>query len=131
VARFAALLRCAHCHEARQPEQVHGVVDGSRRATDASGLYSLLATLDDQAVVDTYRPVDPNSRNPNITRRCRETPCGVGAVQVATLHVAHGLATRDPHTLALCAARRALGPWLGEDVRRAYQHELAECGVDM
>jgi hypothetical protein len=120
VERYGRLLLCAGCHEARQPERTGGADVWPRRATDASGLYSLLATLGDTAMVETYRPRDPNRASPFVTY----------APPRATLDVAGALRRGDAHAGALCAARRRLAPFLSPEVRRAYRAELRECAVD-
>jgi hypothetical protein len=126
--RFMRLLRCAGCHHYQQPERL-GTPDGwPRRITDASGLYSLLSTLSDTSLLETYRPRDPNLTNPFVTLTCADgTSCSTSNVRRATLQIRTALAQGNVHARAVCAARRALLPWLGADVRSAYANELTEC----
>jgi hypothetical protein len=137
VDRYVGMLRCSSCHAHDAPVRWGGASAGPRRPTDHSGFYSLIATLSDESVLETYRPLDPNCGRVGVTRRgapghpttvesgdeCRAD----GQVTGAVLDVARGLAARDPATLALCASRRALTPYLSADVQRAYAKELSEC----
>lgn len=131
IARYERLMQCAGCHQQERPERRFGPSEGPRRATDASGLYTLLATLENDARVETYRPVDANDGRP-ITRTCEDgsqpSPrCDDGSAPRARLDVRAGVEARDPSTVALCASRRSLAPFLSREVRIAYATELAEC----
>lgn len=131
IARYERLMQCAGCHQQERPERRFGPSEGPRRATDASGLYTLLATLENDARVETYRPVDANDGRP-VTRTCEDgsvpSPrCDDGSAPRARLDVHAGIESRDPSTLALCASRRSLAPFLSQEVRLAYAPELAEC----
>ncbi|MDQ3032864.1 MAG: hypothetical protein M3Y87_10635 [Myxococcota bacterium] len=140
IDRYTRLLSCEGCHQPRRPERAHGPDAGPRRATDASGLYTLLATLADDAIVETYRPIDANEHRAQLTRSCADgsaprvgarSPwprCDDRSVPRAHLDVRAAIADGDPAAAALCASRRALAPFLSEEVRQAYASELAACG---
>jgi hypothetical protein len=138
VARYRRMLACGSCHEPLAVERTNGPDEGPRRPTDASGLYSLLATLTDDAVLETYRP-----RNRNAGRAFAEVVCPPGSapeesggfprcgrgVARIRVDVRAGHKAGDPHARDLCASRRALAPHLSEAVQLAYADELAACGV--
>ncbi len=127
IERYQRLLACAGCHAPNQAERLGGIAQWPRRRTDARGVYSLEATLEDSTIVETYRPHDPNLSSPFVARTCiEEGPDGCLAER-ATLDVSRGRTERDPHVLRVCAARRALSAYLDEDVRAAFRAELAEC----
>jgi len=127
VARYERLLACAGCHEHNQPERIGGIAQWPRRPTDARGVYSLRATLEDATIVETYRPRDENAPSDVVSRACiAEGPEGCLAERV-TLHIRVGLAQNDPHVLRVCASRRALYPYLDDNVRAAFRDELSEC----
>jgi hypothetical protein len=124
IRRFEGLLRCAGCHHAQQPLRAGAPDEWPRRETDASGIYSVLATLRDADVVETYRPRDLNAGAPFVTVvRDRS------GVSVATLHTAEARRAGDPHARAVCASRAALRPFLADEVRQAFAAELAECAA--
>lgn len=136
--RYERLLACAACHGARAPERELGEDEWPRRATDASGLYSLLATLEDEQIVETYRPRDANEGDRFVTRTCTDgsSPrvrasgwprCDDGRAPFARLDVAAARRAGDAHAEAVCASRRALAAYLADDVRAAYARELEEC----
>ena len=127
IERYQRLLACAGCHEPNQAERLGEIVQWPRRPTDARGVYSLEATLEDSTIVETYRTHDPNQSSPFVMRTCiAEGPDGCLAER-ATLDVNRGRAEGDPHVLRVCAARQALHPYLDEDVRAAFRTELTEC----
>jgi hypothetical protein len=139
-ARYERLLQCPACHGYRSPERATGTDGWPRRATDASGLYTLLAALANESMTETYRPRDANARRAHVSYRCGDASaparkagwlrCRDGSVARAQLDVARSLTTRDPSTRALCKSRRALAAFLSDPVRRAYATELRDCGID-
>ncbi|MEY4514581.1 MAG: hypothetical protein RLZZ450_6703 [Pseudomonadota bacterium] len=141
VERYQRLLDCRGCHQINAVEHDRGGYVGPRRPTDASGLYSLLATLTDESVVETYRPHDRNRTRAGIRYQCRDgsvartnrgfqhLACADGAVPRARLDVAVALKAGDPRALKLCESRRALAAFLHEEVRRQFAVELAACGA--
>jgi hypothetical protein len=128
IARFSSLLACEGCHTPRTPPRLDGLDTWPRRPTDGSGLYSLLATLSDRSVLETYRPRNDHAADPFV-----ETSCAAGSESCATrearLAVAHALEAGDGHARAVCDSRRALAARSDATLLRAYRDELAECGV--
>ncbi len=139
-ARYLRLLQCASCHGYQSPERATGSDDWPRRATDASGLYTVLATLANESMTETYRPRNPNEQRRHVSYLCGDEShpvrrqgwprCSDGSVPRARLDVARALAARDRHTRALCESRRALAAHLSVSVRHMYAAELRDCGID-
>jgi hypothetical protein len=126
IDRFVSLLACEGCHQAGTRERVDGVDQWPRRPTDASGLYSVLATLSSRSILETYRPHDENEDDPFVRTEC-VTGSHACRTRVAVIDLSAGLAAGDSHAVAVCASRRALSPFLSDEVRLAYRAELDVC----
>ena len=128
IDRFSSLLACEGCHAPRTATRVGGIDSWPRRPTDASGLYSIVATLSNRAVLETYRPRDDNEGDERVRVECLAESADCGT-RVGELDLLAGMAARDAHALAVCASRRALTRFLSSEVREAYRAELEVCGA--
>lgn len=146
IAHYGSLGDCAGCHLSALPPAAFERDRPLHRPTDARGLYSILATLEDDAPVERYRPVDPNLESPFVGYSCpspssggpRRVPaersagavrCVDGAVPWAHLEVARALGAGDGHAQALCRARRQLGRFLDDAGESAFHEALVECAL--
>ncbi len=134
---FMQRLHCASCHGYQTAERRTRPDGAPRRPTDASGLYSLLATLNNTSAIETYKPHDPNRAQPYTSYACvaqsgastatTGQQCPHGQLLYATYDLAQALAAHADHAQRLCRSRRQLLPHLSAQVRAAYQSELEEC----
>jgi hypothetical protein len=140
--RLRRLNDCAACHRPDVPAATRVTRDLPRRPTDATGLYSLLAVMRNEAPVEVHRPRDMNADDPFISVVCpgnqpatldresngaRRFTCPGGAVPTARLDVTAAIAAGDPHALAVCRSRRMLYERMTEGARRAFSGAMAGC----
>lgn len=128
VARFSALLACEGCHQPSAASRLDERREWPRRPTDASGLYSILATLSNRSVLETYRPRDDNEGSPFVATSCLPASPGCAARE-ATFDLAAALSASDTHAQAVCASRRAIARRASASLREAYREELSVCGA--
>jgi hypothetical protein len=134
---------CATCHQHDREPITKAIDMGPRRVTDGSGLFALLANLNDSAPVEVNRQRDVNVDDKFIKMSCgtaqvqlQERPggarrylCTDGSVPIATLDTAAARAANDPHGLAVCASRSYLREHMTDDARALFQTGFAECGL--
>jgi hypothetical protein len=133
---------CASCHAHARPPNAsldeHGIVN---RATDTGGFFQVQTVLEDEAPLETYKPLDPNLDSPFVRVSCGDGPpivergpgflrarCPNGRVPVGHFDVADAALAGDAHALETCEARRALGRLLDGRAARTFERAIAECG---
>lgn len=134
---------CLRCHEHDRPAAVNASERRPRRRTDGSGLYQLLAVLEDAAPPELNRPHDMNVGAPFIAVRCgpddaelrtrpdgaRHYVCPNGSVPIARLDMVAAMAAGDPHAAAVCASRRFLFDHMDELARANFRVSFGECNI--
>jgi hypothetical protein len=135
--------QCVRCHEHDTPAVKNAAERRPRRRTDGSGLFELLAVLEDEAPPELNRPRDMNVGAPFVTVHCgaadpelrtrpdgaRHYACADGTAPVARLDVAAALAAGDAHAVAVCASRRFLFDHMDAAARAAFAQRFAACGI--
>jgi hypothetical protein len=134
---------CASCHAharaANARPNEHGALN---RATDANGFFAIESVLEDEAPLESYRPVDPNVGDPYVEVRCGDAAaevvsgpgesrprCRDARVPHARYDLARALAAGDPHATEVCDSRRALFAWADSSARAAFAGAFGECGI--
>lgn len=137
---------CASCHRlAAEGEPANiGQARARVRDTDASGLYTVVAVLQDHVDVSNHRLADVNHDDPFVEVRCGERPahlemdiedreqrfvCPDGATPVAHRDVETALAEGDEYTERLCELRRFLFERSTPAAREAFRESYAVCGI--
>jgi hypothetical protein len=137
---------CAGCHvpaiegEPADIEQARARV----RDTDASGLYTVMAVLQDHVDVSNHRLLDVNHDDPFVEVRCGDRParlemdiadreqrfvCPDGGAPLAHRNVESALAEGHDYTERLCEARRFLFERSTPEAHAAFQESFAVCGI--
>jgi hypothetical protein len=111
--------------------------------TDADGFYQPITVLTDSMTLVNMRPWDLNVDDPYITVWCekararlttkgndyRRYLCPGNGMPVGKLDMAAALAHRDPHALAVCAARKYLYAHMTAGDRKDFASGFAECSI--
>ena len=136
--RARMINQCASCHQHNRPVQ-WTVTDGFTpyRGTDASGLYSVQAVLEDSGPVEHNRPRDLNREAPFVALDCpsgstvvsSESRCADQTTARATLSLSSALAAQDPHALRVCESRRWLAEHSDPSVFAAFSAGFAACAI--
>jgi hypothetical protein len=141
--RFAGLLDCAGCHIADKLPNRRPFEGGlPNRATDASGLYQILAVLFDESPLEQYRPREMNIDDPLVQMHCRRADppritrgrdgsrgvdCADGSVPVGRFDLPAALRAGDTRAAEICIARRMLFRHLDSEGRRAFAQAFTAC----
>jgi hypothetical protein len=141
--RFRQLNDCAGCHRHDRPPASRVDTAGPRRATDASGLYQVLAVLSDAAPIDHHRPREVNVDSPYLRVECpdgsapelhddgggaRHYACPDGGVPIGHVDIERARGDSDPRALAVCRSRRYLSDHMTREARAAFGPAFAACG---
>jgi hypothetical protein len=139
AAAFLRVSQCLECHQPNRPvdRRPSSVV---HRRTDHHGWHAVLATLLDEAPVESYRPWATVTHQPFVTLACGDGPAGLASTAHAQRHtcpdgqtptamfdLATALAAQDAHALAVCHARLALWKRMDAAAQQRFEPHTRAC----